>query len=93
MVSGDAMVYGNARVFGDAMVYGNAEKSPIYISSLKYPVTITDTHLKIGCEFHTFEKWQEFDDKRIIGMDGKDAVKWWKAHKPLIMGIIEENRK
>ena len=97
-VSGNALVYGNARVYdnvlvsGNARVYDNARVSPISITNLKYQTTITDNHLRVGCEMHTFEEWNKFSDKRILAMEGKEALKWWKAHKPLIMGIIKENR-
>ena len=91
-VSGDARVSGNARVSGDAWVSGDARVSPIFISSLRYPITITDKHIRIGCKFHSFEDWEEFDDKRILEMEGKQSLKWWKVHKPLIMGIVEANR-
>ena len=103
-VSGNALVYGNPRVYdsawvsgnalvyGNARVYDNARVSPISITNLKYQTTITDNHLRVGCEMHTFEEWNKFSDNRILAMEGKEALKWWKAHKPLIMGIIKENR-
>ena len=63
-VFGDAWVSGNARVSGNAWVSGGTSVSPIVITGLLYPVTVTDKHLRIGCEFHTLEHWKE--NKRSI---------------------------
>ena len=60
-------------------------KEPVQILGLKYFVLITKEQIKIGCELHKATEWQEFDDKRIIEMDGKEALKWWKEHKDLIL--------
>ena len=55
----------------------------------KYCITYTATHLQIGCKLHLIEDWANFDDRRILEMDGKSALKWWKKWKPIIMNIIE----
>jgi len=60
-------------------------KTPILISNLKYEIIIFDNHLKLGCELHTHSQWSKFTQKKIIEMDGKDALKWWKQWKePLL---------
>ena len=64
-------------------------KEPIQILGLKYFVLITKEQIKIGCEFHKATEWKEFKDKRIIEMDGKEALKWWKKHKDLILKAHE----
>ena len=95
--SGDAWVYGNAWVYGDAWVYGNAwvygdaRVSPINVTAIQYNTTITDDHIKIGCEFHTLKEWSEFDNHRILEMDGKPALKFWKEHKELLLGLAKAN--
>lgn len=54
---------GNAWVSGDAMVYGNARVSPINITnSCKWDITITDNHIKVGCEMKTFQEWLDWLD-------------------------------
>jgi carbonic anhydrase/acetyltransferase-like protein (isoleucine patch superfamily) len=72
-VYGNAIVYGSARVYGNAWVYGNAQvhgnaqvfgdaqvqKTPITIQGLKHNITITETHIFIGCEGHTIEHWRK----------------------------------
>lgn len=76
---------------GNAWVYGNAVVSPIVIAGLRYPVTITDQHMKIGCEFHPIGEWGGFDDRRILEMDGKAALTFWRSYKNILMGICQES--
>jgi uncharacterized protein YjbI with pentapeptide repeats len=56
-----------------------------------YPITYTDSVLQIGCERHPIEDWWEFDDDRIISMDGKTALKFWREWKDLLRMIIEKS--
>lgn len=97
-VYGDARVYGNAWVYGNAQVYGNAGVSgdarvtPVFIGGLTYTVTIIDTHIQIGCQYHSAREWDAFDDRAILDMDGKAALKFWRAHKEHIMGIARVMR-
>ena len=95
-VSGDAQVYGDARVSGDAQVYanarvyGDARVSPVNIIGLDYAITISDSHMIIGCEHHLISDWQTFDDRRIIQMDGARAAKFWKAHGPYLLALCAD---
>lgn len=89
---GDAQVSGDAQVAGDAQVSGNAKKTPIHISGLGYLITITDKHIKIGCEFHTTEDWSEFSDSRIQSMDSA-AIEFWKTHKNMIIGLAKYHQQ
>ena len=90
-ISGNAQVYGDARVSGDAWVYGNARvsgdcsKTPTVISGLKYLITITDSDLKAGCQFHSLDYWKSVKDIQLRAMDGDDAVEFYhNTLKPLI---------
>ena len=55
----------------------------------QYPVTYTVDVMQIGCQRHTIAEWWEFDNKRILEMDGKTALKWWRTWKPILQQIIE----
>jgi len=55
----------------------------------QYPVTYTVDVMQIGCQRHSIAEWWEFDDKRILEMDGKTALKWWRTWKPILKQIIE----
>ena len=87
-----SQVFGNAWVFGDAWVYGNARVSPINVIGLIYNITILDTHIQIGCEFHSADEWFKFKDEEISAMH-TDALEWWKVYKPLIQMMYEEHAK
>jgi len=55
----------------------------------QYPVTYTVDVMQIGCQRHKIAEWWEFDNKRILEMDGKTALKWWRTWKPILQQIIE----
>lgn len=55
----------------------------------QYPVCYTDTVLQIGCERHPIAEWAEFDDRRILEMDGEVALKFWRKYKDWIFQTIE----
>ena len=57
----------------------------------EYPVVYTNEYLQIGCERHQIDDWWDFDDTRILQMDGKTALKFWRNNKDLIKTIIESN--
>jgi len=93
VVSGDARVSGEAQVSGEAVVYGEAQVSGeaqvISIPFLsEYKITVTDNHMKIGCQQHTIEQWRDFEDDEIAIMDD-GALEWWEKHKDFIFMAIE----
>ena len=53
-----------------------------------YPVTYTAEVMQIGCQCHKLEDWWSFDDARIIEMEGKTALNWWRTWKPILQQII-----
>ena len=100
-VFGDAVVYGNARVFGDAGVFGNARVfgDAVVTTTVKtfgnafiYRITVTDKHIKIGCQQHLKNEWKAFEDREIIKIDGKKALEFWRMFKPVLesLGLFEE---
>lgn len=94
-VFGDAVVYGDARVYGDAVVYGDAEVTTTvktFGNAFIYEITVTDNHIKIGCQQHLKNEWKAFEDREIIKMDGKKALEFWRMFKPVLqsLGLFEE---
>ena len=91
-VSGDARVSGDAWVFGDAEVYGNAEVTKkVFILNFCYNLTLTDNHIKFGCEMKTVKEWEDWlksdqiintprSDKKfkLIEMSLNLAIEQWK---------------
>jgi len=54
-----------------------------------YPITYTSDVLQIGCERHLISEWAEFDNARIVQMDGKLALRFWKKYKDWIFQTID----
>ena len=94
-VSGDAWVSGNARVSGDAWVSGNAWVSvvclatPKVITGLLYTLTITDEHLRVGCQVHTFHEWRTKTEREVLAMDGKSALVFYKETLIPLMDVLK----
>ena len=54
-----------------------------------WPITYTFERMQIGCQNHAIEEWKDFDDRRIIEMDGMNALKFWRKFKDHIFATIE----
>jgi hypothetical protein len=61
--------------------------APLQLFGLRWPVTILDAHMQIGCELHTFAEWGAFDDRRIVSMDGRHALRFWRDHKDALLAL------
>ena len=61
----------------------------LFISDV-YSITYTSEHLQIGCKRYSIKDWWEFDDKKILEMDGKRALKFWRENKEFIKMAIEK---
>ena len=70
-------------------VRGNREHIKTIDAADQYPIAYTATHLQIGCESHKIDDWWTFGDDRIIAMDGKKALRFWRKWKHLLRLIIE----
>ena len=66
-------------------------RAPLQLFGLAYTVHILDAHMQIGCELHALSEWREFDDARIVAMDGKTALKFWRAHKAALLALAESD--
>ena len=73
-VFGKAKVYVNARLYGNAQVFGNATKRPLVLNGFPHLVTITDSHVRVGCEFHLATVWA-YRGAAIIKSDGHSSEK------------------
>ena len=85
-VSDNAKVFGNACISGKAIVFDNAQATKEVITfgnAFDYDITVTDNHIKIGCQQHLKSEWLHFTDEEIIKMDGKKSLQFWRLFKPL----------
>jgi hypothetical protein len=91
LVSGDALVSGEARVFGEARVSGGAQvtRTPLFLSGLTYPVTITDHHIQIGCLQLTAEEFTLFTEENARDKDGDRAVEFYRAVWPFLASAMK----
>ena len=62
-------------------------KVPIELFGLHWRVTILDDHMQIGCELHKLSDWAKYDDARIAAMDERNALRFWRAHKDVLLGL------
>ena len=74
---------------GGAKINNDVEISltPYQLDTENYHVYIWDKHIKIGCEFHSMDDWFGFDDSRILTMDNKKGLEWWRIWKEPIKAI------
>ena len=91
----NAEVYDNAKVYDNAEVWGDAKATQMaktFGNAFCYAITVTDKHIKIGCQQHLKSEWLNFQEGKIIEMDGKRALKFWRIFKPLAeqLGLFEE---
>ena len=62
-------------------------KAPVQVSGLLWFVTILDAHMQIGCELHSLADWASFDDRRIVEMGGRDALRFWRENKETLLSL------
>lgn len=58
----------------------------IYLSGMRWSVTISNTRMSIGCQEHDLVRWWSFSDRQISAMDG-DALEFWHQHKTMLQAI------
>jgi len=83
----DADLFG-ANLFGEKLT-----TTPTQVIGYKYFIFIAGEKMKIGCELHSIDEWNNFKRRDIVKMDGDNAWLWWKEHKPLIMPIAKHHQK
>jgi len=62
--------------------------APVTVSGLRWPITIGDKMMKIGCQTHPISKWKSFKDSYIARMDD-GAVKFWEIWKELLLAMCD----
>ena len=61
----------------------------LFVSDV-YAITYTAEVLQIGCQRYPVADWWEFDDHKILEMDGKKALTFWREMKDFIRMAIEK---
>ena len=96
-VCGEANVDDGARVYGDAEVWAGevgwdsvVTVDIVFKNMPKDDITVTDHHIGVGCETHTFEHWEkhiEYIGKKHNYSDERIAL-----YKETIFGLIAQRR-
>ena len=74
----------NSNLSGCLVFDENLKRTPLFINGLFWPVTITDSYLKIGCQLHKIDDWSSFTDDKINSMDSK-ALEFWHLWSGVIL--------
>jgi len=97
-VSGDAQVYGNAHVSSRAWVGDDAQVfkdmtctlNTLTCTLTRDRITVSDNHIAIGCEVHTFDHWLE--NIETIGKENRYSEEDIKLYKQVVTSLIERRR-
>ena len=57
---------------------------PVDITGLCWPIRIGDTHMRVGCQIHTLDRWNTFSDALISRMDCEALAFWRQWKEPLL---------
>ena len=74
--------------FGDGVT---AARGIRQVLGLRWPVTIFDNHMRIGCQLHSLADWATFTKRDIVEMDGTDALLFWRRHKAILLALAGHN--
>ena len=58
----------------------------IRIDGMKWDVTISYGYIRIGCQYHYVDVWNEFTDDEIAEM-ARGALEFWKENKQMIITV------
>ena len=76
-----------ANLFGQRI-----QKTPIQINNLTWDILITDHHMKIGCQVHTHQEWEDFTGDEISEMD-ESAFEFAEKWRSILLMMCHEHAK
>jgi len=68
------------------------QRAPIQINNLTWDVLITEHHMKIGCQVHTHQKWEDFTGDELAAMDN-DAFEFAEKWRSILLMMCHEHAK
>ena len=81
-----------AYLFGANLFGQKIQKTPIQINNLTWDILITDHHMKIGCQVHTHQEWEDFTGDEISEMD-ESAFEFAEQWRSILLMICHEHAK
>ena len=76
-----------ANLFGQKI-----QKTPIQINNLTWDILITEHHMKIGCQVHTHQEWEDFTGDEISEMD-ESAFEFAEQWRSILLMMCHEHAK
>ena len=76
-----------ANLFGQKI-----QKTPIQINNLTWDILITEHHMKIGCQVHTHQEWEDFTGDEISEMD-ESAFEFAEKWRSILLMMCHEHAK
>ena len=86
-----ANLYG-ADLYGADLYGEKLLKTPLFILNLDWHVTITTSHMKIGCQLHLISEWRSFNDDEISEMSSR-ALEFWNKYKSVLLSMCEAHQQ
>ena len=59
------------------------------IAGLQYTLTVTDEHLRAGCQVYTFQEWRTKTEREVLAMDGRAALVFYKETLIPLMDVLK----
>ena len=90
IVAGNASPRIETRGTSSPRINENSAPIPlIFLSGLRWRVTIAETRMTIGCQEHNLTRWWSFSDAQIASMDREYALQFWNEHKAALQAICQ----
>ena len=86
-----ADLYG-ADLYGADLFGQKIQKTPIQINNLTWDILITEHHMKIGCQVHTHQEWEDFTGDEISNMED-GAVEFAEKWRSILLMMCREHAK
>jgi hypothetical protein len=74
-----------ANLYGADLSGEKLKHAPLFVSNLRWEITITDGYLTIGCQRHTHDQWAQFSDDEISQMASNAPEFWATWKRPLLL--------
>ena len=68
------------------------QRAPIQVDNLTWDVFITEHHMKIGCQMHTHQEWEDFTGDELAAMDN-DAFEFAEKWRSILLMMCHEHAK
>ena len=81
-----------AYLFGANLFGQKIQKTPIQINNLTWGILITEHHMKIGCQVHTHQEWEDFTGDEISEMD-ESAFEFAEEWRSILLMMCHEYAK